>query len=162
MAAKGNRKTQDNSEAQDRRPKLTRYQRKVLSRLRRHSYGRPYVTRSVDEKMEVLELERLGLIECQWSKDWGRPVLFAWVTCQECTRGIRFSDTEIDGLVPFDSCPDCERYDHDLAAAHDLVAVTDVETLDLRVHETLSYAVPSNRLDVAKNFLAYRWTSNGR
>lgn len=59
------------------------------------------MTASVTEKMELLELETLGLIECRWSEDWRQQALFAWIACPECTRGIRFSDTEVDGLVPF-------------------------------------------------------------
>lgn len=163
MAAKGTRTTKrERTRSKGRGPKLTRYQRKVLSRLRRHSYGRPYVTRSVTEKMEILELESLGLIECQWSEDWARPVLFAWVVCQECTNGIRFADEEVDGLVPFDRCPDCARYEHDLAAAGVLDSVAPVESLEIEQHETIGFAVQRNRLDAAKHFLTYQLTSSGR
>ncbi len=136
--------------------RLTRSQRRIMRRLDRYSYDSPFVTNNSQIKIELLGLEEAGLVECQWSEDLGKAILFAWLPCPECVRGIRLNDHSIGGIVPFASCPSCGRYEHDLAAAGAIDLVAPVEALELDVDQERSFGFRDERLTNVYNYLIHQ------
>ena len=137
---------------------LTLGQRKALRRLRKYSFDRPLVTNSSQEKITLLGLEELGLVETQWSEDFGAAVLFAWIRCRACIKGVRFARYIVDGLIPFQHCDECCRYDHALAAADDLGQVVPIEVLGVDQDRSFGFGLQIDGFDSVRHFLNYHWS----
>ena len=136
--------------------RLSRVQRRIMKRLQKYSFETPYVTNNAETKVELLQLEDLGLVECQWSEDLGKAILFAWIPCEFCIRGICLADHSVDGVVPFEHCDHCGRYAHDLDAAEAIDSVTPVVSLDLTVDDQRSFGFDTRKLESVYNYLYHQ------
>lgn len=141
--------------------KLSRTQRKLLSQLRKkHSYESPFLTNDEQIKLLLRELDDLGLIECQWSRDWAKPVVFAWIPCELCVKGIGLGEVTSNDLIPFWHCEACKRYKHDLAAAEALKEFAEIHVLDQDSEHNFGFE--SRRLEAVETNLLHHWRGKVR